>query len=214
MTKKNILLSTTYLGPVQYYSKLVSYDNILIEKHENYSKQSYRNRCNILGGNGLLTLTIPANKTGNNTPISDIKPEYDQEWQKLHWKSIVSAYNNSPFFEYYKDDFYPFFHSCKWKYLIDFNTALQDMILDLLEVETEIKQTEEFIKTAGKEFDDYRFSIHPKRQRTEPDPHFVAAEYTQVFHDKMGFHPNLSIIDLIFNEGPNALTILENSFIK
>jgi hypothetical protein len=168
-----------------------------------------------MGGNGPLPLTIPVHKTaGNNTPISEIKPDYSQNWQRLHWRSIVSAYNNSPFMEYYIDDFYPFFHSNKWKYLLDFNSELQKMILELLEVETEKEYTKEFHKNGGAGIDDYRFSIHPKKQKSSTDRFFKPVEYTQVFHDKMDFYPNLSIIDLLFNEGPNALTILENSFVK
>jgi len=212
--KRKVLLSTTYLGPVQYYSKLIHYNHIIIENHESYSKQSYRNRCTILGANGPLALTIPVHKTsGNNTQVSDIKPDYSQNWQRLHWKSIVSAYNSSPFFEYYVEDFHPFFHSTKWEYLIDFNTELLEMITELLEADAKVEYTKGFQKDPGTEFDDYRYIIHPKKQKSGPDQHFKIVEYTQVFHEKMEFYPNLGIIDLLFNEGPHAISVLEESYI-
>jgi len=207
------LLSTAYLGPVQYYSKLLHYPEILIEQHENYPKQTYRNRCRILGGNGLLTLSIPVDKGPQlKVKTKDVRIATAEDWQRLHWRTIVSAYNNSPFFPYYQDELAPFFHEKKWKFLFDFNLEIQEKVMELLEMDAQIKLSTEFIKEEKGEMIDLREVIHPKKQRSKPDPHFSPEPYTQVFEEKFDFQPNLSVIDLLFNEGPESIGILEKCF--
>ncbi len=204
------LLTTTYLGPVQYFTKFLLYPAYVIERYDNYIKQTYRNRCNILGTNGVLPLSIPVLKgTAHKTHVRDIRIDYNKKWQKLHWRSIESAYRHSPFFEFYMDEFSPFYEK-KFEYLLDFNSALLEMVLHSLEIENIPDYSMEFIEANKEDHADYRELIHPKRDLSS-DPHFMPAEYQQVFADRLGFVANLSIIDLLFNEGPNARAILEMS---
>lgn len=209
------LLSTAYFGPIQYFTKIVWYENILIEQFENFSKQSYRNRCEILGSNGRLTLSIPTKKsTSLKVLMKDTQISYDMDWQTNHWRSIVSAYNRSPFFEYYADDIKPLFES-KTKYLVDLNHQILELIFELLQTDyfKRIKNTEDYIVDLDS-CDDYRANIHPKNRMQKEDLLFNQnVKYTQVFSDKQGFVNNLSILDLLFNEGPNTLNTLK-TYIK
>ena len=209
--QNSVILSTAYLAPIQYFSKILKFDTSIIELHENYVKQSFRNRCNIYGANGLQTLSIPIKK--NTKPkilIKDIKISYEKNWQKNHWKAIKSAYGSSPFYEYFIDDFAPFYNK-KFTFLIDFNNEIQQVVLDLLEIDTNITYTNSFKKNY--DIKDFRETINPKKRLAKPDEEFVCFEYYQVFAEKHGFIPNLSIIDLLFNEGTNAVEILNKSTI-
>ena len=207
------LLSSAYLGPIQYYSKLVSYPQILIERYETYHKQSYRNRCIILAANGLLDLSIPVLEGPRaKAPMHELQLSYDHNWQQIHWRSISSAYKNSPFFEYYADDLAPYYHERKWKYLIDFNSGIQDVMLDALNYKPVIEYTNSYIKSGDTPdtINDFRYTIHPKPHRQSIDHHFYATPYHQVFNSEAEFASNLSILDLLFNEGPEALTVLKS----
>jgi hypothetical protein len=133
-----ILFSTAYFPPVQYFSKIADADELIIEAHENYLKQSYRNRCYIYGANGKLSLSIPIKKgPGLKTLIRDVEIEYIMPWQKVHWKSIESAYQSSPYFEFYVDDLLPFFHK-KTKYLFDLNLSIIKFLVDALELDADV----------------------------------------------------------------------------
>lgn len=202
------LLTTSYFPPVQYYSKIVKDENVLIEQYEHYGKQSFRNRCDIYGANGKLTLSVPVIKGARLKILTrDIRIEYVEDWRKVHFKGIESAYRKSPFYEYYIDDIEPLF-SKKHKYLLDLNNDILEVVNEILEINPSIKMTEDYIKdTEG--MDDWREGIHPKKSRQKEDKSFVATPYTQVFSDKLGFEPNLSILDLIFNLGPEAIDYLE-----
>jgi hypothetical protein len=205
-----VLLSPAYLAPVQYYTKFLCYEKILIEKEENYQKQSYRNRCNILSANGILPLTIPVIKDQPKTKTRDIRIDYSLDWQKNHWVSIESAYSSSPFFEFFQDEFYKFYDT-QYKYLLDFDLKIQDYILDQLELAPTIELTEDFYAEPDESIDDYRDSIHPKPRMQKVDSLFRPEFYYQVFYEKYGFVKSLSIIDLLFNEGPNAENVLKKS---
>lgn len=204
MLRKTVL-STAYLAPIQYYTKFLKYDEVFVELHENFIKQSYRNRCKIYGANGELSISIPLKKISVKTKIKDMLIDYDTNWQKLHWKSIESAYRSSPYFEYYEDDLKPFYAK-KYKFLVDLNMEIQNTMTDMLGINANIKFTEEFHHSFENNIDDFRNKIHPKK--VELDEDFNLPEYTQVFNAKYGFISNLSIVDLLFNEGPNASELL------
>ena len=204
---ETVILSTAYLGPIQYFTKFILYSRVLIEQHETYLKQSYRNRCYICGTNGRISMVIPVKKlNSNNTETKDILIDYDTNWQRIHWNSIVSAYRASPFFEFYEDDLGNFY-SNKEKTLLDFNQKILLLILGFLEINIEIKLTDTYHKRYEHEMD-YRQCINPKKRLAEKDNRFVPCKYDQVFIEKHGFLQNLSIIDLLFNEGPYSREIL------
>lgn len=207
MTGKEILLSTAYFAPVQYYSEFLKAEKVYIEQFENFIKQTYRNRCVIQGGNGSIQLIVPVVKgRGPKILIKDLKISFDTNWQRNHWRTIFSAFNSSPFFEYYKDDILPFFET-KHRFLLDFNLKINEVICELLEIENVAVLTEDFEKVPV-ETRNLRESISPKNKAANGN-RFQAKEYTQVFSDKLGFAPNLSILDLLFNEGPNSLSVLQ-----
>lgn len=206
-----VLLGTAYFAPIQYYSKLLNADKVYIEQFENFIKQTYRNRCMVLGGNGVIQLIVPVVKgRGPKILIRDLKISYDTDWQRNHWRTIFSAYSSSPFFEYYNDDIHPFFET-KHKFLLDFNLKIHETICELLEIENNTELTPDFEKVP-EETINLRESISPKI-KNQNELHFQPVEYTQVFSDKLGFVPNLSILDLLFNEGPNGYSVLEGSIV-
>ena len=202
----SVLLPTSYLPPIQYFSKLISYSEISIELYEYFPKQTWRNRCNICGANGELSLIIPLQKGNEKILTKDIKISYDQQWQKLHWRSFEAAYRSSPFFEFYEDHFAPYYHDKKFEFLIDLNNELLTLILKLLKIKPTITYTKEYFKTPV-DTDDLRTLISPKKELTE-DKNFEVLPYSQVFENRTGFIPNLSIVDLLFNQGPQSLNII------
>ncbi len=206
------LLSSAYFGPVQYYTKFLSHPEVIIEKHENYPKQSYRNRCKILAANGPLSLVVPVKKEAPKTPITSITIDYDTDWQKLHWRSLESAYRSAPFYEFYADDIAKFYHQ-RPASLFDMNMEIHSIICDWLNI-TAGKTSEKYVHPPHPACDDFRDTLHPKKQRNRPDPYFSPVAYPQVFDDKFPFEANLSILDLVFNEGPNAIEILKASISK
>ena len=180
------IFSTAYLPPVSYIAECLRAEEIVIEIWETYRKQTIRNHCNIYGPNGRQKLSIPVIKVhGNRTLTKDIRILNTQNWQSIHWRSIETAYNNSPFFLYYRDYFEPFYLK-KFDFLLDFNTKLLEIIFMILRVEKGIGFTDHFVN---------RLNNHHN---------FIFTPYTQVFSPKSGFIPGLSVIDLIFNLGPEA----------
>jgi hypothetical protein len=197
-----IVFSTAYLPPIEYFSCLNKYKTILIDVFENYIKQTYRNRCSIYTANGKLTLSIPVKKVdGNHTRVKDIEIDYSQPWQKLHWRAIESAYNSSPFFLYYRDDLKPFYHK-KYKFLSDLNNEMLAILCKLIGIKTEIYFSERYIEPSL-HLIDFRDAFSPKKKSS-----LVHNRYKQVFDDKYSFIPNLSIIDLLFNEGKFSRKLL------
>ena len=205
---KPAYISTAYLGPVQQYSKMFHFPEVRIETSENYLKQSYRNRCIIAGANGLLPLSVPIVKPDTLKCLTkDIRISDHGNWRHLHWNAIVSAYNSTPFFEYYEDDFAPFYEK-KYEFLFDFNEELRILICQLLDIQPQIQYTTSFEADVE---NDFRW-ISPKQDIA--DPSFLLKPYYQVFQDKHGFLPNLSIIDLLFNTGNEGILILRDSFVS
>jgi hypothetical protein len=207
---KAILLNTAYFPPLQYLSKFVLFEKVYIEQFENYTKQTYRNRCEILGANGPVSLIVPVVKgRSKKIKIKDLQISYDNDWQRNHWRTLFSAYNASPFFEFYKDDILPFFEKRR-KYLLDLNLGIHEMLCGLMEIDTHLNLTNNFEDIPENTLN-YREFLSPKKNKTLPDPLFQPQEYTQVFSEKFDFISNLSILDLLFNEGPNSIHILEQS---
>lgn len=206
----NFLLSTAYLGPIQYFSKLLTPDSIIIERYEHFPKQSYRNRCIIYAANGPLTLTVPVTKDKIKEYTRDIRIDYSTNWQKIHLKSLESAYNSSPFYPYYIDDLKDILNA-KDTFLYDLNQKLTETLCSLIGVRPNLSETDDYVSTLPITTLDYRESIHPKARLYQPDALFEAPEYRQIFVDKHGFFENLSIVDMLFNIGPETKTMLINS---
>lgn len=199
------ILPTAYLAPILQMAICMKEEEVLLEVCENFQKQTYRNRTYIYGANGALMLNIPLEKGRNHTPIKEKEISYEADWRLLHWRSFESAYRSSPFFEFYEDDLRPFYEGQKEKFLIDFNEKLEDKMKELLKLDYRKKEAEIYV-TLPKE-SDLRSMIHPKKLKWLDDVAFP--EYLQVFADRNGFQKNLSIVDLLFNEGPNAKDYLE-----
>ena len=247
------LLSSTYFGPIQWYQKLNRYDECLIERHESFIKQTYRNRMIIPTTNGPLALIIPTN---HNTSLAmkDIRISDHANWRHVHWNALLSAYGESPFFEYYQDDIRPFYEK-KYEFLFDFNMEITEKMIELLDIRPKISITDEYIlskerkgeneelkgeyeafcgitdhkvqssnlkvqssnlkvqssnlKVQSKDVQsivDFRDAIRPKKPL--PDAEFTPQRYYQVYEQKYGFQPNMSILDLLFNEGNEAIFCL------
>lgn len=202
-------LSSAYLAPIEYYSKLVNYDQVFIEQHDHYIKQTYRNRCTIAGPNGELALSVPTIRpTALKCPVKDIRISDHGNWRHLHWNAIESAYNSTPFFEYYKDDFRPFYEK-KYDFLADFNEELCALVCKLIDIQPNMQRTSEYKTAFAVDEIDFREIIHPKKDYCIEDPEFIAKPYYQVFQSKFGFLPNLSVIDLLFNMGPESIFVLK-----
>jgi len=207
-TSSKILVSTAYFAPVRYFTKLAGTPTVYIEQHENFIKQTYRNRTVILGANGPISLIVPVEKgRGQKIPIKDLRISHDEEWQRNHWKTIFSAYNSSPFFEYYADDIEHFFRK-KPDFLFDFNQQITETLAEILEISVDLVLTDDF-ENIPDDCINLREQISPKTHRIDADPHFIPQPYTQVFSEKFGFVPDLSILDLLFNEGPSASSLLQ-----
>ncbi|MDR0232774.1 MAG: WbqC family protein [Dysgonamonadaceae bacterium] len=199
--------STAYLAPVEYYMQMLAFPQTVIEKHCNYVKQTYRNRCVIASANGLQTLSIPIEKPETIKCLTkDIRIAEHDNWRHLHWIAIKSAYNSTPFFEYYEDDFIKFYER-PYNFLFDFNESLRMLITDLLDIEPQVTYSSEYKADFLSNEIDYRETIHPKKNPVTSS----FKPYYQVFESRFGFQPNLSIIDLLFNMGPESIYILRQN---
>ncbi|MGB1205511.1 MAG: WbqC family protein [Chitinophagales bacterium] len=209
-----LLIETQYVGNIQYYARLLFHGNVMIEQYEYFLKSTYRNRCYIAMPDGKLRLSVPLiDGKQQRKCLKDVQISYAERWQKLHWNSICTAYRSSPFFEYYEDDLAPIYEK-KEKYLLDFNDKVRNKILDLLQIEDRIVfgKTKKFEKCYTEAAVlDFRSAILPQKNKSRLDEHFKVPVYHQVFGDRTGFLPNLSVLDLLFSEGNNAVSILENS---
>lgn len=207
---KEIILSSAYLPPVEYYTKLYAYDKVYIERYDHYIKQTYRNRCIIASAEGMLALTVPTEK-GDEVKclMKDIRISDHGNWRHVHWNAFVAAYRHSPFFDYYADEFHRFFEH-KYEFLYDFNSELCHWVCEQIDLQPCIVSTDGY-RMDLKGVDDFREIIHPKKDWKLADPAFSPKTYYQVFDAKQGFLPNLSIADLLFNMGPESLLVLRDS---
>ena len=202
-----------YLAPVEYYAQLMNSDRCFIERYDSYIKQTYRNRCFIAGPEGRQILTVPVEKSDSpKCLMKDVRISDHGNWRHLHLMALESAYGNTPYFEFYRDDFVPFYER-KFEFLVDFDMELCHMVCRLLDIEPDIRLTDDY-KTAFVDGEhDFRDVIHPKKDYREADAEFHPAEYYQVFGRQHGFLPNLSIVDLLFNMGPESVIILKKSIV-
>lgn len=203
----NIIIHPTYFPTIAHFIAIAHASMVTFETADNFQKQSYRNRMNIYGANGKLLLNIPVkhNKKGLKTAYKNVEIENVELWQNQHWKSIVSAYQSSPFFEYYKDDIKPFFSNPHTS-LFELNKNIFSVLCECIGMNISIHETNTFIKDYSNQngIKDLRYLTRAKK------PFLVHhTPYIQVFADKHGYFPNLSIIDLLCNEGPNTLNYLE-----
>jgi len=204
---KNALFSTAYLPPVEYFVFMLLSDNVLIEAHETYPKQTYRNRCYIYSCNGVESLHIPIIKPkGKHSKTNEVLISYKQHWQRNHWRAICTAYRNAPFFIYYQDFLEPFYKKQTEK-LLDFNYALLNALLSEIGMDKSIGFTGNFEKNVTDSVD-FRTTISPKSKNRSSSLTVTMPVYQQVFDQRYGFIPNLSIIDLLFNKGPDTLEYL------
>ncbi|MES2514116.1 MAG: WbqC family protein [Bacteroidota bacterium] len=194
-----VLLTTAYLPGLHYLSAVINHDVVIIEKHDNFVKQTYRNRCEIVTANGKLSLSIPLIKQADKELISEKKISYAEDWQKQHWRTIVSAYKNSPYFEFFEDEFRPFYER-KYEFLLDYNTQLLETILNVLRIQKKIEFTQSFESNPNK-YADLRHLSFIEKNEVNVDP------YYQVFADKLGFIPNVSCLDALFNVGLDTINI-------
>ncbi|MGV3762457.1 WbqC family protein [Parapedobacter sp.] len=193
------ILPACYLPPVSYFHVLNgSSASIQLEQYEHYPKQTYRNRASIYSANGKLNLIIPV-KHGNKNHMAmkDVRINYEADWQRLHWASLQTAYRSSAYFEYYEDDFAPFYQQ-RFEWLFDFNEAQLVLLLRLLKIENEVGRTMGYHDEYPRGMD-FRQVIHPKK-----NPAGNIKPYYQVFAPKHGFIADLSIVDLLFNHGPQS----------
>lgn len=203
-----VYLTTAYLAPISYYSKLYRYPFIFIEQHDHYLKQTYRNRCLISGPQGAITLTVPIIKP--STPkiaMKEVRISDHGHWRHLHWKAIESSYNKTPYYEHYREYFLPFYEK-KQNYLLDFNTQLQELICSLIHIQPNVQFTEAYQAELPEHALDLREAIHPKKRFNPAESDFQIKPYYQVFSEQTGFIPNLSILDLLFHKGPESLLYL------
>jgi hypothetical protein len=197
-------VSSAYLAPLEYYRLLSHASEVWIEQYEFFQRQTYRNRCHIAASGGLTALTIPVEKSSSGKElIRDIRISEHGQWQQQHWRTISAAYSSSPFFEYYADDLSPFYEK-KYDFLWDYNFELQQTMCDLLDIKPNIRFTEHYYQGDDPGIYDLRDVIHPKKSSmiSEFKP------YYQVFAERNGFIPNLSILDLLMNMGNESIFVL------
>jgi len=203
-----VLLSTAYFPPARYFTLIAGAGNVQIEKWENYHKQTYRNRCTILGANGPLDLVVPVLRGSfHKTPVRDIEIDSSRRWRELHLRGIMSAYATSPYFEFYYDILREVIAG-DFRFLLDLNYTALKAVLDAIGIDVAVSFTGEFTGEGMAEAD-YRYTLTPKKP--EGANMDIGVSYTQVFSDRYGFVPGLSIIDLLLNNGPETKALLLRS---
>lgn len=204
-----ILIEPHYWGSISYFHALCHAENTTLDLHANFKKGTYRNRCEIMGPNGMLSLSVPLKKgKDQHTIFDEVRISYTENWRKDHFQSLVSSYRRSAYFEYYEDAIAPIYEQ-EFEFLKDLDIATTEVILKLLKQKSEILFTEEYISVGNFAGKDLREAIHPNASKSSYE--ISTVPYQQVFMDRMEFLPNLSILDLLFNMGPRATSFLADS---
>lgn len=208
------VLSTAYFAPVAYYALLFHEQDIVIEAHENYNKQSYRNRMFIGTNQGPLALSVNVEK-GYETkcPIQEVRLSSHGDWLHQHEVALMSNYGSSPFYEYYIDDILEVLRSDE-QTLFGLNEKIRERICELIGFSAKVRYSDQYLRNDSENFRDLRNTLHPKKNILESVPEFVANPYYQVFGQKQTFIPNLSVLDLLFNLGPESILVLRDSIRK
>ena len=200
----DILIHPNYFPNIHQFTQIIKANNILFEVSDNYQKQTFRNRTYIYGANGKLGLFIPVIHTHKNRELfKDVKISYESNWMDLHLKSLQSAYRSSPYFEYFEDNFIKLY-SEKEKFLVDFNIKCIKLISNLLDLDLDLKISNEYVEKTNDIIDLRDLSNARKEKKIE------TPKYIQVFESKHGYLNNLSILDLIFSEGKNSVSLMNN----
>jgi hypothetical protein len=206
-----IILSTAYLGNISYYARLLqTAESGIIDLGEHYRKQSIRNRCEILGANGVIALSVPVHKrSGVKIPVYEVRIDASKAWQHRHWNAIRSAYKNSPYFDHYAECFEPIYRR-PYDKLWELNRDLQQAVLESLDLKTKFTVSTTY-RQAAENDRDWREGFSEKPRLRKPDPDFSPLPYYQVFSERLPFAPNLSILDLLFCEGPRTPEVINGS---
>lgn len=202
----HLLIEPHYLASLEYFVSVIQAESIVWEVNAHFTKQTYKNRCTILADSGVMTLSIPV-IYGNHTPFKEVKIDHTQSWVRQHWGAFYSAYGKAPYFEFFADEFYAIWHA-KPDFLLDLNHQMMTLCLKLLQCDREIEFTDHYQKIPDSHKYDLRERIHPKKPFTSRKI-YLPFPYTQNFGSN--FAPNMSIVDLLLTEGPQAIQILKKS---
>ena len=201
----DLIIHPNYLPSTSHFLLMVNSKKVIFEINDNFLKQTYRNRTYIYGANGKLLLSIPViHSQKNRKKFKDVKISYDQDWPSQHWKSLEISYRSSPFFEFFEDKLL-YLYNKKEKYLIDFNIKSINILFEMLQIDLEYDFTNSYEENYSN-MSDYRINSENFNSNE-----IKINKYTQVFESKHGFINNLSVLDLIFNEGPNAINFIKTS---
>lgn len=197
-----LILPVAYWGDAEYFARLLTAEECIIDRHEHYIKRSIRNRTDIMTAGGVMSLSVPlvhANRP--QTPVCDVRIDYSTRWQHRHWTAILSAYRSSPYFDLVAERIEPFYRR-EWKFLVDYDLELQLSLFEMLGVQTRPQLSEQYVVASADDID-----LRPKRRPTE----YITPEYFQPFSDRMPFVPNLSVLDVIMSEGLGTADFLRAS---
>lgn len=194
-----VVLGSAYWPNIQYLYYILNAESVQIDLYEHYQKQTFRNRSSILSANGKLDLTVPVKKWKDRATVKSIEISYAEDWQKQHWRSITSAYKNSPYFDFLEDELRSFYET-EHQYLHEYNAEQLKWVMKAFRLKKEINYSDKYIDVSSEL--DLREEIHPKKEVSDKTlKELLEKPYYQTFSEKMGFVPNLSVLDLIFNEG-------------